>query len=140
MKMTAIAGLAALMILSGCSETAAVQTDEKTETAQTDEAVNENDYAGETITGQVNAVSGNIAEIIPGQMVYDRGLMDGESAAPDNTKSMQDPPDSMPGNNNQEMAGGQPPEKPDGEHGDDFPGNMPEGIFVKTGEAITIDY
>ncbi len=139
MKMTAIAGLAALMILSGCSETAAVQTDEKTETAQTEEAVNENDYAGETITGQVNAVSGNIAEIIPGQMVYDRGLMDGESAAPDNTKSMQDPPDSMPGNNNQEMAGGQPPEKPDGEHGDDFPGNMPKGIFVKTGEAITIE-
>ena len=36
----------------------------------------------------------------------------------------------MPGKNGQGKPDGQPPEKPDGEHGADFPGNMPEGIFV----------
>ncbi len=144
MKKTVMTCLAALILLSGCSETAAVQAGEITETAEAEETEHENEYAGKTVTGQVAAVSGNTAEIVPGQMVYDSGTVnenmeaEGKGGMPGGS-SQSMPEGGMPGKNGQEKPGGQPPEKPDGKQGTDFPGNMPEGIFVPTGDTITIE-
>ena len=148
MKKTAMTCLAVLILLSGCAETAAVQVDDITETAEAEETEYENEYAGKTVTGQVTAVSGNTAEIVPGQMVYDSGTMNENTETDGQDMEMPGlPGDSsqsrsegdMPGKNGQGKPDGQPPEKPDGEHGADFPGNMPEGIFVPTGDTITIE-
>ncbi|MBQ1531160.1 MAG: hypothetical protein IIZ57_03345 [Solobacterium sp.] len=144
MKKTAMTFLAALILLSGCSENA-VQADEITETEETKETDSRNEYAGKTVTGQVTAVSGNTAEIVPGQMVYDSGTISGnmETDMPGSGmpggNSQSGPAGGMPGKNGQDKPDGQPPEKPGGEHGADFPGNMPEGIFVATGDAITVE-
>lgn len=124
MKKTVMTCLTALILLSGCSETAAVQIDEITETAETETADRENDHAGKTVTGQVTAVSGNTVKIQSGKMVYDTGMMNGYME--------QEKADGR-------LVSGQTPEKPDGKYDADFPGNITEGIFVPKGDLFTIE-
>ena len=128
MKKTAITGMAALVLLSGCAENSAVQPNEIKETSEAEEIETQTDYAGKTVTGQVTAVSGNMAEIETGRMVYDKETLSGETET------------EMPGQSEHgSKPDGQPLEKPAGKQGGDFPHSRPGGIFVPTGDTITIE-